>query len=195
MTPPEPAAGGLDGAGVPAGADPRGDGGGGSGEGGGSDDGGDAGCSNARGSGDDIAVEPIEHTADAGFIVTAPSLPRLLTACAQQMMRLAWPEGEIRPVVTRTVETAGHDLVELLVNWLAEINALGALRREVYGRFAVDELSVAPAACRLRGRAEGEPIDPARHAAGREIKAVTFHQAEAGATGGGRWRARVIFDL
>lgn len=188
MTPPEPAAGGPDGAGVPAGADPRGDGGGGSGEGG------DGGSSNDGGD-DDIAVEPIEHTADAGFIVTAPSLPRLLTACAQQMMRLAWPEGEIRPVVTRTVETAGHDLVELLVNWLAEINALGALRREVYGRFAVDELSVAPDACRLRGRAEGEPIDPARHAAGPEIKAVTFHQAEAGATGGGRWRARVIFDL
>lgn len=143
---------------------------------------------------DDVTVESLDHTGDAGLIVTAPTLTRLFTACAEEMTRLACPAGEVRRALARPIEAAGHDLVELLVNWLSEINGLGAAHRELYGAFFLDEFLQSDGDCRLRGRVDGEPIDLARHHLSREIKAITFHQAEV-IEANGRWRARVIFDL
>ena len=41
---------------------------------------------------------------------------------------------------------------------------------------------------------QGEPLDPARHPIDTEIKAVTYHQIAVEQVGG-RWQARVIFDI
>ena len=142
----------------------------------------------------DVTFEEVDHTGDAGFVITAPSLARLFTACAERMVRLACPEGEIRRVVARPIAAPGFDLAELLVNWLSEINGLGSAHHELYGAFFVDSLEQGEGDCRIRGRADGEPLDASRHAVAREIKAVTFHQAAVGESDG-RWRARVIFDL
>ncbi len=142
----------------------------------------------------DVTVEPIDHTGDAGFVVTAPTLTRLFTACAEQMTRLACPGGEIRRVLARPVAASGYDLAELLVRWLAEIHGLAGAHREVYGAFFVDVLVRAEGACRIAGRADGEPADPGRHPVAREIKAVTYHQAAVEEVAGG-WRGRVVFDL
>ncbi len=142
----------------------------------------------------DVSVEPLDHTGDAGFVVTAPTLTRLFTACAEQMVKLRCPEGEIRRAVARPVRATGFDLAELLVGWLGEINGLGDAWRELYGAFFVDALEQADDDCSVRGRVEGEPIDPARHHLAREIKAVTYHQAWVRGEAG-LWRAQVIFDL
>lgn len=139
-------------------------------------------------------VEWLDHTGDAGFVVTAPGLSRLFTACAEQMARLLCPAGGVRAVVDRPVRAAGADLTELLVGWLTEIHALGEVHHELYGAFAVDDLRREGGGWRVTGRAGGEPLDPARHAPLREIKAVTYHQAWVREEGG-LWRAQVIFDL
>jgi SHS2 domain-containing protein len=110
------------------------------------------------------------------------------------MVRLCCPEGTIRRAVARPVKTAGTDLVELLVNWLSEINSLGSLQHELYGAVTIAELTRAEDGWRVVGHVQGEPIDRERHKLACEIKAVTFHQAEVVGVGDG-WRARVIFDL
>ncbi len=46
----------------------------------------------------------------------------------------------------------------------------------------------------MEGWAEGEPVDPARHAIHTEIKAVTYHRLAVRRTAA-RWETRVIFDL
>ena len=143
---------------------------------------------------DAVRVEWLDHTGDAGFVVTAPGLARLFTACAEQMTRLRCPAGGVRASVSRPVRAAGADLAELLVGWLAEIHALGEIHHELYGTFSVDGPRRDGAAWRVAGRAEGEPLDPARHGPLREIKAVTYHQAWVREEGG-LWRAQVIFDL
>jgi SHS2 domain-containing protein len=143
---------------------------------------------------DDVTVEPLDHTGDAGFVVTAPALTRLFIACAEQMTRLRCPDGEIRRAIRQPVRATGFDLAELLVGWLAEINGLGEARHEIYGSFFIDALLQGDDEWSVSGRVEGEPVDPARHRLAREIKAVTYHQAwvrEEGAL----WRAQVIFDL
>jgi SHS2 domain-containing protein len=144
---------------------------------------------------DDIQVEWLDHTGDAGLRVTAPTLPRLLTGCAEQMVRLVCPEGPIRPLVSRSVTIEGGDLAELLVNWLAEINGLMAVAGEIYASFSIDALEAsAGARCRLAARVHGEVIDPGRHRLEREIKAVTFHETFVRRQGS-RWQGQVIFDL
>lgn len=142
----------------------------------------------------DVTVDSIDHAGDAGFVLTAPTLTRLFTACAEEMTRLACPTGEVRRALARPIEAEGFDLTELLVNWLSEINGLANAHRELYGHFCVDDLSRADRGCSIRGHADGEPLDLARHCVAREIKAVTFHEAEVREADGG-WRARVIFDL
>jgi len=142
----------------------------------------------------DVTVEHLDHTGDAGFIITAPTVRALFVASAQQMTSLRAPGAEVRPAVARDVTATGWDLAELLVGWLAEIHADGEAYREIYGSFTIDDLTIADGACRVAGRAMGEPLDPARHRLACEIKAVTYHDAwvrqEAGA-----WRAQLIFDL
>lgn len=142
----------------------------------------------------DLTFEWLDHTGDAGFVATAPTLQRLFTGCAERMVRVCCPEGPIRRIVARPVTTEGADLVELLVNWLSDINSLGSLHHELYDTAAVTELTQAKGAWRICGHVEGEPIDRERHRLACEIKAVTYHQAEV-VEQTGRWRARVIFDL
>ncbi|MFH1841989.1 MAG: archease [bacterium] len=140
-------------------------------------------------------MEQIDHTGDGGLRVTAASLPRLLTVCAEQMVRFCCPDGEIRSTVTRAVTIEGHDLVELLVGWLAEINTLMSLRYELYGRFHISELKTeGEPPLRLAGEVSGEPLTPQRHRIETEIKAVTYHEAYVRETASG-WQCQVIFDL
>jgi SHS2 domain-containing protein len=139
--------------------------------------------------------EWFDHTGDAGLRVWAATLPDLLAACAAHMMRSICPAGEIKSRMARRVEVEGHDLVELLVRWLTEINTLGALHHELYVEFRITTLDLTGAPPHhLEGVVRGEPIDPARHHLEREIKAVTYHTADVRKESGG-WRAQVIFDI
>lgn len=143
----------------------------------------------------DPHVELIDHTGDAGLRVRASSLPLLLTTCAVQMVRLCCPDGEIEARTTRAITIEGHDLVELLVGWLAEINTLMALHFELYGTFRIDSVSMmGDPPYRLAGTVQGEPIDPDRHHIAQEIKAVTFGDAHLREEKDG-WHCQVIFDL
>lgn len=139
--------------------------------------------------------EWFDHTGDAGLRVRAATLPDLLVACATYMMRSICPTGEIRSRTTRQVAVEGHDLVELLVHWLNEINTLGSLNHELYLDFKITLLDLEGAPPHhLEGVVRGEPIDPERHHLEREIKAVTYHAADVWKEGAG-WGAQVIFDL
>jgi SHS2 domain-containing protein len=139
--------------------------------------------------------EWLDHTGDAGLRVWAATLPDLLAGCAAHMMRYICPAGEIQSRTMRQVAVEGHDLVELLVHWLNEINALGSLHHELYMEFRITLLDLeGTPPHHLEGVVRGEPIDPARHQPEREIKAVTYHAADVRKEGGG-WRAQVIFDI
>jgi SHS2 domain-containing protein len=143
----------------------------------------------------DERVEQIDHTGDAGLRITAGSLPRLLAVSAQQMVRLCCPEGTIRRTLARPVVVTGDDLVELLVNWLSEINSLMAVHYELYDSFTIQEISdLESTPLHLTGSAAGEPIAPERHVLAGEIKAVTFHTAYVCQVPSG-WQCQVIFDL
>jgi len=72
--------------------------------------------------------------------------------------------SDIRPAERRLIAASGEDIALRLVRFLGEVLYLYEVDRFVAARATADGV-------------EGEAFDPGRHAAVREIKAVTYHDA------------------
>jgi len=132
----------------------------------------------------------IEHTADLGLEIEAPTLPLLFERAGLAMLGLVADLARVEPRERRTLGVEAEGREELLHDWLqALLVALGA------DGFLACELDVETMEDRIvRGTMRGEPVDPARHGIHTEIKGATYHQLVVRQTDGGWW-ARVIFDV
>jgi SHS2 domain-containing protein len=159
-------------------------------------------------------VRPLDHTADVGLEVEAPSLAELFRRAAAGLMVLmgagdpvdpgdpgAAAAAEAATDATVEVAVAGPDLEMLLVGWLRELLFLCEVRGIAYAGAEFDELGGGGLRARMRGV-------PGRPAPGRELKAVTYHGArvtrrpgsgegdgDGDGDGDGGWAATVIFDV
>ena len=133
---------------------------------------------------------PVEHTADIGIDITAPSFEELLRTAARALFDLMVDLDTIRPTAPYLVRARGGDTEELLVRWLSELLYLRDTQDLLFCRFDLQDVEPVGLTC----VAWGEHFDPSRHAAKTGIKAVTYHQVTAVRTPEG-WRARVIFDV
>jgi len=136
-------------------------------------------------------VSLIDHTADLGIEVEAPSFAALLETAALGMVQVMVDPGRLRAVESRRVTVAGGDREMLLVGLLREVLYLYDTARWLC---AAAEVVVAADQRSLTARLDGEPFDGARHEIATEIKAVTYHGLEVREQAG-RWRATVILDL
>ena len=134
--------------------------------------------------------EPLPHTGDLGMIAYGHDVPELFAHAAWAMFDLISDATTIRPQHTVSVEVEGLDLEDLLVRWLSELLYLYDTQRLLYSTANITSLEPT----RLLATLQGEPLDPARHPIDTEIKAVTYHQIAVEQVGG-RWQARVIFDI
>lgn len=135
------------------------------------------------------SFEFIDHTADAGIRVEAPTLEDLFEIAGLAFSELVTSVDSVDCKVERRFELQEDDLETLLVSWLQELLYLMDTEDLVFGRFQVkiDDLSLAATAW-------GEPFDPNIHTMKTEIKAVTYHQLQVARSEQG-WRAQVIFDI
>ena len=78
--------------------------------------------------------------------------------------------AEVKPQVLVQVRCEAPDLELLLVEWLNAIIYEMAVRKMLFGRFAVRRIEGA----RLEGALWGEPVDVERHAPACEPKGATF---------------------
>ena len=134
--------------------------------------------------------EEIDHTADAGFRVSARTREALFERAAWGLFWLLSEIEHVEATDQRTVHVEGSDLEDLLVNWLSELNFMHVTERMLFSEFAVGEMDEHS----LEAEVRGEPIDPDRHTVYTEIKAVTYHQLAVEETEDG-WSVQVIFDL
>ena len=132
----------------------------------------------------------IEHTADLGLEVEAPTLPLLFERAGLGMLELMIDLGAVEPLERRAIAVKGDRIDELLHDWLQAILVDFQARGFAACELAVEELG----ARHVRGTAAGEPIDPARHRLYTEIKGVTYHQLAVRETTDGWW-ARIICDV
>lgn len=126
----------------------------------------------------DIGVRGFGTTTAEAFEQAAHALTAVVT------------HAEIRPQLAVEIACAAPDLELLLVEWLNAVIYEMAVRKMLFGRFAV---SIEGG--RLQGTLWGEPVDVARHAPACEPKGATYTALRVARTADGRWSAECIVDV
>ncbi len=136
----------------------------------------------------------LEHGADVAFEARGESLEELFRQAAKAMYASMLNLERVSPREFRTVRVDAPDLVILLHDWLSELLFITDTEGLVFSDFDVKISHDRDGEYLLEATAHGEPVDPERHEAVTEIKAVTYHGMEVYEEGG-EWVARVILDV
>lgn len=137
-----------------------------------------------------MEYEILEHPADIGFRVTAPTIARLFEGAAGAMLSIAGEPANTSPAGEYPFEASGSDVESLLVNWLNELLYWMDGKRIAVSRVRVKTIDSQHAFA----VALGEPHDRARHPTRIIVKAVTYHQLKVERTKDG-WCAEVYLDI
>jgi len=135
------------------------------------------------------SFEFIDHTADVGILVTAPTPEGMFETAALAFTELVTNADSLNLRLERKFRLHEDDMETLLVTWLQELLYLLDTEGLVFGRFQVNLQDFA-----LEATAWGEVFDPEIHPMKTEIKAVTYHQLEVEQSDQG-WQATIIFDI
>jgi SHS2 domain-containing protein len=123
----------------------------------------------------------LPHTADIAVELEAERETGLQAAGIAALRELLVGLSEVRATDERPIEPYGATLADRVIHYLSEALYLYEVHRFV------------PAAAGGAG-VLGEPFDPRRHSAAREVKAVTYHGATV-RNDGGMLRLTVVFDV
>lgn len=137
-----------------------------------------------------MAFEVLEHTAETGLRVEAPTLPALFADLGAGLFSLITDSESVHRAWTWEVEISSDDLPSLVVDWLNELLFLHARDGALVAEIHVHDVSPT----HLRATAHGEPFDAQRHPRGIEVKAATYHQLRVEPADNG-WVAVVYLDI
>ncbi|MFW6011584.1 MAG: archease [Desulfosalsimonas sp.] len=137
-----------------------------------------------------MPYEIIDHTADTGIRVRAPSPQELFTEAARAMFEMITDTKKLKTAETREIHAEGADRTDLLVNWLRELLLIWNVEQCLVKSTDMLEMHETE----IKARAFTEPYDPDRHPVYTDIKAVTYHCAEVVNKNSG-WEVTVIFDV
>jgi SHS2 domain-containing protein len=138
-------------------------------------------------------IRMLDHTADVGFELEAPTLEALFDEARQALLMTLFEEPPKGGEEERLVRLSGPDRETLLVRWINELV------------FFVQEESFVPTGAQLRirdsekalsleARLLGVPLDLEGHGWQGEIKSATFHGLDV-TPGNEGWQTRVILDV
>lgn len=135
-----------------------------------------------------------DHSADVAVSASGSTLEETMCAMAEGVFALMVRPGQLLPrrSVEIAVEAGSEEL--LLVEWLAELVAQKDLVGILFCRFEAAVRVRAEGGLALRGTAWGEPLDPARHAIGIEVKGVSLAGLRCVRTDAG-WEASCVVDV
>jgi SHS2 domain-containing protein len=126
----------------------------------------------------DVGVRGFGATAADAFEQAAHALTAVVT------------NAEVKPLAAVDVRCEAPDLELLFVEWLNAIIYEMAVRKMLFGRFAVQIEGE-----RLKGTLWGEPVDVARHAPACEPKGATYTVLKVARSPDGTWSAGCIVDV
>ena len=126
----------------------------------------------------DVGVRGFGATAAEAFESAAYALTAVVT------------HAPVQPRESVKVACEGADLELLFVDWLNAVIYEMAVRRMLFGRFAVRIEDG-----RLEGMLQGEPVDVARHAPACEPKGATYTALKVAADTQGVWSAACVVDV
>ncbi len=131
-----------------------------------------------------------DHTADLGLAIRGASREELFANAAVAVFDIITDLARVEPREERRIVAEGDSAEDLLINFLREVLYLYNGERWLLRDIRMTRLGDTA----LEAEARGEPHDRRKHEICKEIKAVTYHQAEVRKTPDG-WAAKVIFDV
>ncbi len=133
-----------------------------------------------------FAVLP--HTADFKLRVWGKNPEEVFQAALLAMSKILSEESPSKArVITRTVKLKAGDRTALLVDFLSEALALAQINREIYREVVFTKLTEQELAAELRGFSVEKFI--------KDIKAVTYHEAQVRQNPAGEWETFLVFDI
>jgi len=132
----------------------------------------------------------IDHTADFGMHVCAPSVKELFQHAALALMDQLVEAAKPCERQTRQLSVEGSDWPDLMVNWLREILFLWDGKERLVRSVKIEALTDN----KLNAEVQTEAFSPQHHVIKTEIKAVTYHQIQV-VDRGHQWEAMIIFDI
>jgi SHS2 domain-containing protein len=135
-------------------------------------------------------AELFPHGADVGVRGVGPTCASAFEQAAFALTSAVTNPGNVAEKEAVEVTCEAPDNSYLLLDWLNALIYEMAVRRLVFGRFAVSIESH-----RLHGRAWGEPVDRARHMPAVEPKGATLTALKVTLRDDGAWVAQCIVDV
>lgn len=137
---------------------------------------------------DDIAI------ADLAFRAWGQTVEATFIAAAEATVHAMVEDlATIAPREQRAFELHEAQLDLLLLQFLQELLFYKDAQRLMLRVHEV-QITAQDQGFTLQARAAGEPLDPARHALGADVKGVTFHRLQVAQTPKG-WEATVVLDV
>lgn len=137
--------------------------------------------------------EKLEHKADTGFLVKAPSLERLYIHAAMALTDMIVPLKAIRGENRYEIAVTADSSESLMVKWLNEVLFLFERHKFLASHIVFSKFDGKT----IEAVLQGDYYEAKRHGCPSEIKATTYHQLEIGDTGeeGAPFFAKVFLDL
>jgi SHS2 domain-containing protein len=135
-------------------------------------------------------AELFPHGADVGVRGVGPTCASAFEQAALALTSAVTDPAGVAAREAVEVPCEAPDLPYLLLDWLNALIYEMAVRRLVFGRFAVSIEGN-----RLRGRAWGEPVDRARHMPAVEPKGATLTVLKVAVRDDGTWVAQCVVDV
>jgi SHS2 domain-containing protein len=132
----------------------------------------------------------IEHTADTGFEVWGCTKEQVFESAARAFFDIMWQIEALEKNEPVVIEVAGHDLEELLVNFLEEFLYL----YDAKGLVCADVQVEAVLKNKVRVKAWLQKFNAAGDQELLGVKAVTYHQLFIGKKNN-TWSARIFLDI
>jgi SHS2 domain-containing protein len=119
-----------------------------------------------------VGYELVDHTADIGVRLWAPTAEEVFEQAALALFSLVCDPLQIDDLETADVELEAEGMDLLLAAWLNELLFIFEARGLVLTQFDILELGERV----LRARVTGEPMDPDRHIVCGGVKAATLQE-------------------
>jgi SHS2 domain-containing protein len=136
----------------------------------------------------------LDHTADVGFELEAPTLEHLFDEARQALLMIVFEHPPQEGEDEDQVRLSAPDRETLLVRWLNELSYLIQDTGFVPARAEIEIRESARAGCALEARLAGAPFLPEEYGWQGEVKSATFHGLEV-VDSDDRLHARVILDV
>ncbi len=135
-------------------------------------------------------AELFSHGADIGVRGVGPTVAAAFEQAGLALMSAITDPARVSLQKCVEITCEAPDNAYLLVDWLNELIYEMAVRRLIFGRFAVSIDRH-----RLRGEAWGEPVDRRRHTPAVEPKGATLTALKVETRPDGAWVAQCIVDV